>query len=167
MSTQYTFEAELSIIGINPFVYIPTSILEKLFEEAQNSKGPIPVCGTINSLPYRQTLIKFKGEWRLYVNTKMLDKSPQRIGENIQVSISIDKQDRKEPMNPLLQMELARDNEAKIKFNLLTPSLQKEINRYLNNIKTKDILHKNVSLAIGFIKGKNRFIGRNPLSSPN
>lgn len=68
--TDYTFLATIEIIGINPFVFVPEEILKFIFEKAGKSKGPIPVKGTMNSIPYTQTLMKFRGEWRLYINTK-------------------------------------------------------------------------------------------------
>ena len=74
LETSYTFSTTIEIIGINPFVYVPKEILKHIFEKAAKSKGPIPVKGAVNSIPYTQTLMKFKGEWRLYINTKMLKK---------------------------------------------------------------------------------------------
>ncbi|MGZ3821562.1 MAG: hypothetical protein ACXVB6_13275, partial [Mucilaginibacter sp.] len=46
-------------------------------------KGHIPVCGSVNRKPYKQTLVKYKGEWRFYINSTMLKDSPRRIGEMI------------------------------------------------------------------------------------
>jgi hypothetical protein len=78
----HKFQATIDIIGINPFVFIPENILKDIFKQAGKEKGPIPVKGTINAKPYKQTLVKFKGYWRLYINTTMLKNSPNRIGNN-------------------------------------------------------------------------------------
>lgn len=66
------FITKLEIIGINPFVFVPEIVLSYLFAQAGKTKGNIPVCGKINDTEFSQTLIKFKGEWCLYVNTEML-----------------------------------------------------------------------------------------------
>ena len=63
--TNYTFLATVEVIGINPFVFIPETILNAIFEKAAKSKGPIPVKGTVNSIPYTQTLMKFRGRMAL------------------------------------------------------------------------------------------------------
>ena len=68
----HTFQAELKIIDINPYVEVPERILSAVFKQAGKDKGNIYIRGTINEVPYRQTLVRFRGEWRLYVNTHML-----------------------------------------------------------------------------------------------
>ena len=154
------FTAQLAIIGINPYVNIPEGILTEIFADANKSKGPIPVHGRINEEPYTQTLVRYAGEWRLYINTKMLKDSPKRIGETITVSIAFDSKDRTLPLHPELQKALAEDIGAQAVFNSLTPSLQKEINRYICNLKTDAKVHENIRRAIDFLNSKGRFAGR-------
>lgn len=162
-SRSYEFIAELQIIGINPYVLIPENILTELFIQAKKNNGHIPVCGLINDLPYTQTLLKFKGQWRLYVNLKMLTNSPKRIGEKISITIELDTKDRTIEMHPKFANALENDIEAKKVFVNLTPSLQKEIVRYLSSLKKEETVDKNVILAIGFLKGENKFIARDPI----
>lgn len=156
----YTFSATIEIIGINPFVFVPNEILKHIFEKAGKSKGPIPVKGTVNSIPYTQTLIKFKGEWRLYINTKMLKNSPKRIGEQIEISISYDPEKREIPIHPKLLQALNENEEANTIFQNLRPSLQHEIIRYISHLKTEESIDKNVLKAIYFLLGKGFFLGR-------
>lgn len=157
------FKAIVYIIGINPFVFVPEAILNNLFIQAAKTKGPIPVCGKVNEVEYRQTLLRYRGEWRLYINMEMLPNSPKRIGETIVITIEYDPKDRAIPIHPKLAVALKNDREAKNVFDHLTPSLRKEINRHLSFLKTEKSITHNVSLAIGFLKGENKFIGRNTL----
>lgn len=159
------FTADLKLIGINPYVLIPENILNNIFIQAGKDKGNIPVCGFINDLPYTQTLLKYMGEWRLYVNLKMLPNSTKRIGETISVTIELDKKARTIEMHPKFASALENDIDAKRRFENLTPSLQKEIIRYLSFLKKEETLIKNVDLAIGFLKGENKFIARNPIKN--
>lgn len=156
----YAFTAELKKIGINPYVSVPEAILQSIFEDSEKSKGTIPISGKVNGKPYLQTLLKFKNEWRLYINTAMLPISPKRIGEILEISISFDPNKRKVEMHPLFLEKLNQDNIALAIYESLAPSLQKEINRYLNGIKREENLLKNIQLALGFLKGENKFIGR-------
>ncbi|MFA9187964.1 YdeI/OmpD-associated family protein [Flavobacterium sp. FBOR7N2.3] len=156
----YTFSATIEIIGINPFVFVPDEILKHIFEKAGKSKGPIPIKGTVNSIPYIQTLMKFKGEWRLYINTKMLKNSPKRIGEQIAISIVYDPEKREIPIHPKLSEALNENVAANMIFQNLRPSLQHEIVRYIANLKTEESINKNVSKAIAFLLGKGKFVGR-------
>lgn len=156
----HQFVATLEIIGINPFVFVPENILEELFLEAKKRSGYIPISGTINGKPYTQTLVRYSGHWRLYINTMMLKDSPKRIGEEIEVSIAIDHSDRTIPVHPKLEAALKAKPEAKKVFDELPPSRRKEIVRYINNLKTEESVDKNIAKAIDFLLGKARFVGR-------
>lgn len=158
---RHTFTAVIDIIGINPFVSVPELILKNIFEAAGKDKGPIPVKGTVNKVPYTQTLVRFRGEWRLYINTTMLVNSPQRIGEKIQVSVAYNDIVTPEIKPPAeFEQALKKDKEAKAVYDALAPYLRKEINRYLSGLKTADSINKNIGRALNFLKGKERFIGR-------
>jgi hypothetical protein len=38
----HTFSAVLDIIGVNPFVFVPETILQVIFKQANKTSGPIP-----------------------------------------------------------------------------------------------------------------------------
>jgi hypothetical protein len=154
------FKAEIQIIGINPFVSVPDEILAAIFKHAGKDKGYIPICGKINDNAYQQTLVKYSGKWRLYINTTMLKNSPKRIGETIDVSISFDSADRTIKPHPELVKALKANKSAKDTFDLLPPSRQKEIVRYISSLKTEESIARNIAKAIGFLNGKNNFVGR-------
>lgn len=156
----HQFKAVIAIIGINPFVFVPGAILKELFKKAGKDKGKIPVRGTVNNFPYKQTLVKYSGDWRLYINTSMLKQSTKRIGETITVTIEYDPADRTIPIHPKLMKALRANQQAKIIFDNLAPSLQHEIIRYIANLKTEASIERNVIKAIDFLLGKGRFIGR-------
>lgn len=154
------FRATLEIIGINPFVFVPDEILQQIFKEAKRSNGPIPVCGTINGVTYIQTLVRYRGNWRLYINTTMLPNSPTRVGEDVEVTIQFDPKDRTIKSHPKLVKALNTNKKAKKVFDSLPPSRQKEIVRYISFLKSEESVAANVEKAIGFLLGKNRFVGR-------
>ncbi|TSJ47934.1 DUF1905 domain-containing protein [Fluviicola chungangensis] len=157
------FDAKIKIIGMNPFVFVPGPVLADLFREFGKDKGPVPVKGTVNGKPYQQTLVRYAGEWRLYINTKMLPKSPERIGEKIKIGIELDLSDRTIQPHPKLVQALKENAQANVIFESLAPSLQHEIVRYIANLKTEASVDRNVIKAIDFLLGKERFIGRDGL----
>ena len=154
------FKAEIKIIGINPFVFVPDKVLEKIFKTAGKSRGPIPVKGSVNGLSYLQSLVRYKEAWRLYINTSMLKNSPQKIGEIIEVTIEFDSADRTIKPNPKFVKALKENKDAKNVFDSLRPSHQKEIIKYLSFLKTEKSVDENITRAINFLLGKQRFIGR-------
>lgn len=154
------FKAEIQIIGINPYVLLPDEVLTAIFRQAGKDKGPIQVRGTINGNPYTQTLVKYSGMWRLYINLTMLRNSPKRIGEVIEVTVEFDPEQRVIPPHPKLISALNEDHEAKRVFDSLRPSLQLEIVRYISRLKSEESVDRNVVRAIDFLLGRGRFVGR-------
>ena len=157
------FKAEIQIIGVNPYVFVPNQVLSDIFIQAQKDKGAIPIKGTVNGKPYKQTLVRFKGEWRLYINMKMLKNSPKRIGETIEITIEFDPIKRIIKPHPKFVKALKDNINAKAIFDNLRPSLQLEIVRYISMLKTEESVEKNVPKAISFLLGKGKFVGRNKL----
>lgn len=156
-----TFSARLEKIGINPFVFLPKAILENILKAAGKEKGNIAVKGIINhQTAYRQTLLRYKGEWRLYINTNMLKNSPERIGEKLIITIEPDYEEKVIPMHPKLMNALKNNPEANRVFNLLRPSLQKEMIRYISFLKTEESIEKNINKAMKYLSGKGSFVGR-------
>jgi Bacteriocin-protection, YdeI or OmpD-Associated/Domain of unknown function (DUF1905) len=157
------FKATIELIGINPFVFVPEKILAAILKKAGKEKGPVPVKGEINTKPYRQTLVKYAGHWRLYINTIMLKDSPKRIGETVTISIEFDPADRKLKMHPQLEKALNENKTAKENFSKLPASRQQEIIRYISNLKTAASVERNILKAVNFLSGNGNFAGRQSL----
>jgi len=155
-----SFKAKIDIIGINPFVLLPARVLKSIFTQAGKDKGPIRVKGTIDSHPYTQTLVKYSGHWRLYINGPMLKVSGKKVGDSTSLTIEFNQQKKVVPMHPKLGEALKANKKAKDKFETLSPSRQEEICRYINHLKTDAAVIKNVDRAIQFLLGKERFAGR-------
>lgn len=154
------FTAHIEIIGINPFVHLPEKVLAFIFEQAGREKGPIRVRGTINGDPYRQTLLRYNGAWRLYVNGIMLKNSPKRIGEKIVVEIEFDPEDKKIEPHPKLAEALRKNRKAAAVWARLTPSRRWEIVRYIGSLKTEESVDRNIARAIRHLNGEAGFLGR-------
>jgi uncharacterized protein YdeI (YjbR/CyaY-like superfamily) len=155
-----SFSAEIFKIGVNPYVFLPEEILNYLFKKAGKEKGYIPVQLIINKQKFIQHLVKYSGEWRLYLNTPMRKAAGKDVGDIIQIKIDFDNTERITPMHLKFEAALNKNKPAREVFNKLSPSKQKEILRYLNNLKSEETLNKNVERAINFLKGEERFIGR-------
>ena len=154
------FSAKIEIIGVNPFVYLPENILASIFIEANKSKGKIPVRLKIDGHEFIQTLIKYSGYWRLYLNMPMRKAAKKDVGDVANFEVSFDPQKRAVPLHPKFTKALKEHKAAKKIFDSLPPSRRLEIARYLSFLKTEASVDKNVLKAINFLLGKERFIGR-------
>ena len=154
------FRAKIEIIGVNPFVFLPERVLYKVFMQAGKSKGKIPVRMKIDGHEFTQTLIKWSGAWRLYLNTPMRKAAKKDVGDVANFEIAYDPLERIVPMHPEFEKALLENKEAKKVFEGLRPSLQLEINRYLSYLKTEASVDRNVTKAIQFLLGNGRFVAR-------
>ena len=151
---KFTFEAKIYKVGINPCVDVPFRITGKM----KASKGYIRVKGKIKDHPFEQTLVPVKNaEYRLYVNGPMLRGSDSKVGDMPKFTIE---QDR-EPETMHVSMPKAfkkklDSNKLLAEFKKLIPSRQKEILKYLNYLKTKEALDRNIDKVIGQLKSNNK-----------
>ncbi len=155
-----SFRARIDIIGVNPYVSVPERTLRAVFEQAGKEKGPVPVHGTIDGHAFIQTLVKFSGEWRLYVNGPMLKVTKKGVGDTVILRIAFDPRDRSIAMHPALDTALKRSAKASSTFHGLSPSRKKEIMRYIAQLKSEEAVRRNVERAIAFLEGRQRFAGR-------
>ena len=154
------FKARLEIIGINPFVFLPEEILNEIFKKSGKNKSPIPVKGFVNDQEFRQNLMKYLGEWRLYINLTMLKNSPKRIGEMLDISIEYNDEPRIHLIHPDLDKAI-KENPVTVKnFENLIPSRKNELIRYINNLKTETAVQKNIEKIIRHLKGETDFFGK-------
>lgn len=155
-----SFTAKIYKIGINPYVLLPSGILKALFKQAGKDKSPIPVRGKLNGHKFSQTLVKYSGKWRLYLNTPMRKAAGVDVGDKTEVTIDFDPGERTIPMHPQLRVALEKHKKAGAAFNRLAPYRQKEIMKYINHLKTSKTVEKNISKAIRFLLANERFTGR-------
>lgn len=156
----YRFSSDIEIIGVNPFVAPPDTLLEALFEASGRRKGPIPVRVEVAGARFPQTLVKYAGRWRLYLNGPMLRAAGKGVGDRIEVGVAFDPEERVVAVRPELRAALEANPGAKAIFDGLPPSRRKEILRYVASLKGAESIARNVERAILFLDGKGRFIGR-------
>lgn len=148
------FVATIEIIGVNPYVPLPDKSLKRLQKDAGRDRGPIPVRGILKGMPFVQTLVKYAGEWRLYLNTPMRTSTKTKVGDRVTVELGFDPKPRIVPIPPQLAGALAKNRKAKDTFEKLPPSRQKEINKYVGFLKSDEARKRNIEKIIFFLTGK-------------
>src|SRR5436305_11210287 len=103
-----SFSAEIFKIGVNPYVFVPEEILNYLFKKAGKEKGYIPVQLVINKQKFIQHLVKYSGEWRLYLNTPMRKAAGNDVGDIINIKIEFDNTERITPMHSKFEIALSK-----------------------------------------------------------
>ncbi len=148
---KFSFEAKIYKVGINPCVDVPAHITSQMTP----SRGYIPIKGKIGKHPFFQTLVTVKNApFRLYVNGPMLKGSVSKLGDTVKFIIEQDHEPKNIPM-PLELKNRLNKNGLLPAFENLTPGRKKEILRYLNFLKTKESLARNIDKVIAQLKSKN------------
>lgn len=150
----YSFSSEIFIIGINPYVPVPEDIILGLLTELKKKSGPIPVNGKLNNKPFTQTIVKFSGMWRLYLNGPMRKSAGIDVGDVAHLEITLDTRKRTETIPPELAVLLQNDRIADAAFTTLPPYRQKEIVRYINNLKTEQTRTRTIQKVIRHLHGE-------------
>ena len=148
----FTFTAVIYKVGINPCVDVP----EKITRNLHPTKGYIPIKGKINQHLFKQTLVAVKnGPFRLYVNGPMMKGAVVKVGDTAKFTIEQDESlpAKSVSMNSKLKERL-EETKLNAAYNALIPSRQKEINKYLNHLKTDDALERNIEKVILNLKLK-------------
>ena len=146
------FSATIYKIGINPVVDPPDKILDAIFKQAGRSKGPIPVRGKLNGAEFVQTLVKYKGAWRLYINGPMLKDSGLAVPDTAKIEIEFDPRSRDVALPKELETALKRDKKASEVYESLSPSRRKEISKYIGSLRTPEAVAKNVERVIRHLR---------------
>jgi len=154
-----SFSAKIQIIGVNPYVLVPASLLKYIFQKAEKDKGAIPVQLKIGGKDFIQNLVKYSGKWRLYLNGPMRKAAGKNLGDTIEIQIDFDPKPRTTPVHPKLKKAFKENPGAKKAFEKLSPSRQKEILRYINFLKSEESVDKNVQRAIAHLTGANHLSG--------
>jgi len=154
------FSAKIQIIGVNPYVLLPSTLLKYIFQKAGKDKGAIPVQLKIDGKNYIQNLVKYSGKWRLYLNTPMRKAAGKDVGDTIVIKIDFDSKPRITPMHPKLKLAFKENPTVKKAFEKLSPSRRKEILRYINFLKSEESVNKNIQRAIAHLTKSKPFIGR-------
>jgi hypothetical protein len=142
------FPAAVHKLGINPCVDVPASVVTRLLRAARRTSGPIPVKGTVERTPIVATVVKYQGEWRLYLNTEMRRASGVDVGDTVAVALRFDPAPRVLSLPPLLRQALGKNQRARTIWNGLAPSHRREYLLYLNSLKTPESLARNVKKII-------------------
>ena len=157
------FSAKIQIIGVNPYVFLPASLLKYIFHKAGKDKGAMPVQLKIGGMSFIQNLVKYSGKWRLYLNGPMRKVAGKDVGDTIDIQIDFDPNPRITPMHSKLKKAFKENKKAKDVFDKLSPSRQKEILRYINFLKSEESIDKNIKRAISHLVGTQSFVGRKNL----
>jgi hypothetical protein len=151
-----SFKARIRKEGINPYVDPPLGTAQTLGYMG----GVVPVRILLEGKPFKANLMplgvkrtkaKPGTHHRLYLHGIMRKTVGKDLGDRIKVILAADKSSRVEPMNPALAKAFKKNANARMTFPKFSPSHQKELNRYLNHLKSAEALKRNLVKVMGYL----------------
>jgi hypothetical protein len=183
MIREETFTADIKIAGINPYVEVPSRVVETLGGGAK-----IPVLVKIHAKGtakkksadalrkrrlakdaarlkviarlapggrFRTTVLTLRSSApRLYLDSWMRETTGVAVGDRVRVTLRSDSGTREIPIPTVLRQALEGNERAKAAWELLAPSRRREILTYLNFLKTPVALERNVQKTIAVLAAK-------------
>ncbi len=161
-----SFQSIIKKEGINPYVDPPLGAAQTL----GSTGGVVPVRILLEGKSFKANLMplgpkrtqaKPGTHHRLYLHGVMRKTIGKDLGDRVKVVLAVDKAPRVEPMNPALAKALKKSPKAKAAFGRFSPSHQKELNRYLNHLKSPEALKRNLVKVMGYLtKPKATWFGK-------
>jgi len=152
-----SFHAVIRKEGINPYVDPPLGTGKALGVK----RGTVPVKVILEGKNFQANLVQLGVKrtkaapgthHRLYLHGIMRKSVGKETGDRVHIELRRDIRPQMEPMNPGLARAFKKDAKAKTVFEGLSPSRQKELKRYLNNLKSPEALQRNVDKVMGYLR---------------
>ncbi len=144
------FQAEINVIGFNPYVEVPPEVSREL-----GGKPKIRVKGFLNGHPIKATMMPVGGGLhRMYINTIMRRQSRLNPGDTVMLDLEADHESREHRMPAMLADALENDAAAKEGWNNLLPSRRHEIMAYMNYLKKSVSVERNTRKVMDYLKKK-------------
>lgn len=164
MTAQF-ITAVIRIRGINPYMLVSAS---KAGAIRSDWRKPLPVLVRINGMPdkpFRTNLMPAGGGcFYLYLHGDMRRISGTEVGDRVRAELSLDTNYKNGPMHampPWFREGLRQSPSARSNWQVLSPSRQKEILRYLSRLESPDAKARNLKQVIAVLSGvEGRFMAR-------
>lgn len=159
------FRASIQIRGINPYILVSAETARRL---KPGWRKPMPVRVQIEGKPDTPWRINMMpagdGSFYLYLREPVRRASGTGVGDIVDVAITFDEDYRggpADPVPPWFATGLARNRMARSGWDSLPPSRQKEILRYLAQLKSPEAQQRNAEKALHVLAGgQARFMAR-------
>jgi hypothetical protein len=165
MATTLTFQSVILIIGINPYVLVSA---EQAGSLRPRWRRPMPVLVQVNGQPEQPWHINMmpmgNGDFYLYLHGDVRKASNTKVGDRVTVTLGFDSSYINGPqheMPEVLEAAIRTDKTIRSNWLKLPPSRQKEVLRYIANLKSQEAKDRNLVRVLHVLSGApDHFMGR-------
>jgi hypothetical protein len=155
----HIFSGKIYKIGLIRFVDVPADVSRAL----GGGHASVPVCGTVEGLPLRTTMVsRGNGCYRLAIHGDLRKKLRIDAGAIVEVALEIDEESREPALPPALVLALRQSPQAQQKFRAMTTALRRQIVRYLTSVKQRATLERRVAKFVARLEQRDIRAKRKP-----
>jgi hypothetical protein len=118
------FSATIVKLGINACVNVPEKIVKSLLVAASKKSAPVQVRCVVNGVDFDANVVRYSGDWRLYLNLVTRRAAGCDIGDKVKIHLAYDPSMRMPPMPEPFRQAL-RGNPDLLKAWRLRPSAKR------------------------------------------
>ncbi len=131
------------------------NIVENSLGRGRNKKSaPVQVKCDLNGTIFDANVVRYMGDWRLYLNTPMRKSVKKDVGDRIKIKLSYDPTVRMPPIPEAFRQALRNNKDAQKAWRLRPTPKRREILQSLNDKKTDAELTRGIAETIELLLKK-------------
>ena len=148
------FSTPIVKLGINACVNVPEKIVKSLLAAAGKKNAPIQVKCTLNGVDFDANVVRYSGDWRLYLNLVTRRATGCDIGDKVKIHLAYDPSSRMPPMPEPFRQALRGDPDLQKAWRLRPSAKRREILESLNDKKSGTALARGITETIELLLKK-------------
>jgi hypothetical protein len=139
------FSGRIYKVGIIRYVDVPAKVSRELNASLPN----LPVCGSVESLPFRTTMVsRGRGCHRVAIHGDLRKRLRVDAGAVVEIALERDEESREPVQPPALVMALRQAPKAQSVFRAMTTALRRQIVRNITAVKQQATLERRVARVV-------------------
>jgi hypothetical protein len=123
------------------------------------TRARVPVRGTINGFPFRSSLMPMGGGYCMAVNKTMREGAKAKAGDEVDVVLERDSEERTMEAPPELEQELAKNKKAREKWDGLAFTVKKEMATSISGAKQEETKKRRLAKVMQVLKTSKKWTG--------
>ena len=139
------FSAPIVKLGINACLNVPEKIVNRLLAAAGKKSAPVQVKCVLNGVDLDANVVRYSGDWRLYLNLVTRRAAGCDIGDKVKIHLAHDPSIRMPPMPETFRQALRGDPDLQRAWRLRPSAKRREILQSLNDKKNDAELARGIA----------------------
>lgn len=142
------FSAPIVRLGINACLNVPEKIVKSLLAAAGKKSAPVQVKCVLNGVDFDANVVRYSGDWRLYLNLATRRAAGCDIGDKVRIHLAHDPSSRMPPIPEPFRQALRDDSNLQKVWRLRPSAKRREILQSLNDKKNDAELARGIAETI-------------------